>query len=164
MTQELLTKLAIRDVVERYFQALDGEDGDLLATCFADDAKVIYHTGTPGEFGQNDGSSAVEYLVSNMKNYRLRNHGALNIRVTLLAPDRAKSLTNAIAVLWKKDRLHFRGLRYEDELRLANGEWRIVTRRHSPLWQFDADPVSPVVPAPALELARALGGTGQPAN
>jgi hypothetical protein len=59
-----------------------------------------------------------------------------------------------MAVLWKQDCLHFRGLRYEDELRLTNGEWRISNRQHSPLWQFDAKPATPEVPAPALEIAR----------
>lgn len=161
MTSAFLTRLEIKDVVERYFHSLDARDADLLASCFTEDVEARYHTGTPGEFGQTGSAGVVGYLVRNMDNYRLRTHGSANMHVTLLAPALAKCVTHAMAILWKRDRIHFRGLRYEDQFRLSDGEWRIFNRRHSPLWQFDADPATPEVPAPALEMARRIAAGRQ---
>ena len=155
MRSKVLTKLEVKDVIERYFHALDARDGDLLASCFAGDVEATYHAGTEGEFVQKGIDSVVGYLVGTMDNYHVRSHATANSEVTILGPERARCLTHAMAVLWKKDRIHVRGLRYRDELRLEQGEWRIYSRQHSPLWQFDADPSAPVVPAHALAASRA---------
>ena len=152
--RDFRARIEIKQVLENYFHALDACDADLLASVFAPECEVRYHVGTPGEFVQNGHSSVVGYLVRNMANYRVRSHATSNTRVTLQGDGSASSVTHAIAILWKADKVHVRGLRYEDALKLAGGEWRVVRRRHSPLWQFDADPVDPVVPKPALELAR----------
>ena len=152
--RDFRARIEIKQVLENYFHALDACDGELLGSVFAPDCEVRYHVGTPGEFVQNGHPGVVGYLVKNMGNYRVRSHATSNTRVTLNGVDSAKTVTHAIAILWKADKVHVRGLRYEDEFTLADGEWRIVKRRHSPLWQFDADPATPVVPKPALELAR----------
>lgn len=154
MHEQLVAKLEVRDVIERYFHALDTCDAALLASCFAEDAEARYHVGTAGEFGQQGGAEVVAYLVRNMDSYHRRTHAIANASIAMKEGDRASSLTNAIAVLWKRERIHVRGLRYEDDLERRMGEWRIVRRRHQPLWQFDGTPTSPEVPAPALEMAR----------
>ena len=154
MNEQLVAKLEIRDVIERYFHALDTCDAKLLGSCFADDAEARYHVGTAGEFGQQGGAEVVAYLVRNMDNYHRRTHAIANASIAIKDGESASSLTNAIAVLWKRERIHVRGLRYDDDLERRQGEWRIVRRRHQPLWQFDATPTSPEVPAPALEMAR----------
>jgi hypothetical protein len=39
-----------------------------------------------------------------------------------------------------------RGLRYDDRLVREDGAWRIASRRHNPLWQYETVSVLPRVP------------------
>ncbi len=155
----LLEELRIQRKLRTYFYALDARDRTALETVFADDVTVQYHTGTEGQFTQEGAKTIVDYLINNMGNYHSRTHIGANSHVAIEG-DRAT--THAVATLWKGERLVVRGLRYIDEFMRIDGDWRIKTRKHAPLWQFDTQPSQPDVPAPALALAAAqrAGKTG----
>ena len=121
-----------------------------MAPCFAEDADDRYHVGTPGEFGQTGGEEVTAYLVRNMGSYHVRTHSIANVGISLSGPDRASSVTNAMAILWNRDRIHFRGLRYSDDLALRDVAWRIVRRRDQPLLQCNSDPTTPECPDPDI--------------
>ena len=142
----------IKAMLQRYFYALDARDREVLETCFAEDVEVQYHTGTAGQFTQSSAQSIVDYLIDNMQNYKARTHVGANMHVWIKG-ETATSVTHAVATLLKGERLVIRGLRYTDEHMKIAGEWRITRRKHQPLWQYEATPMQPDIPAPALKLA-----------
>jgi hypothetical protein len=151
---DLLEELRIQRKLRTYFYALDARDREALETVFADDVTVQYHTGTEGQFTQEGAKNIVDYLIGNMGNYRTRTHIGANHHIAIVG-DKATTTTHAVATLWKGDRLVVRGLRYVDEFVRMDGDWRIKTRKHAPMWQFNTQPSEPDIPAPALAVAAA---------
>ena len=152
--ENLLEELRIQRKLSTYFYALDARDRAALETVFAHDVTVQYHTGTDGQFTQEGAKTIVDYLINNMGYYRCRTHVGANSHVAIDGV-KAATTTHAVATLWKGERLVVRGLRYVDEFVRIDGDWRIRTRKHAPLWQFDTQPSEPDIPAPALALAAA---------
>ena len=145
---------AIRRTIELYFHALDLLDPAVLNEIFAPDVEVRYHVGTEGEFSQSSRDEVVAYLMGNMGSYAVRTHLGANSRVW---PDGtgARAVTTAIALISKDGAAAtMRGLRYEDRLVRDGAAWRIGSRRHTPLWQFNATLAELHVPALAVEIAR----------
>lgn len=150
--RRLLDTAAIRDLVERYFHALDSSDAAAMRSCFAPGSEVVFHAGTEGEF-QREGQPFAEYLIEGFSRHKARTHIVGTIQVAF-AGDRATARTQAVAFLVDHDdKGHVRGLLYEDELARHGGVWKIVFRRHTPRWQYDVAVSSPHVFQWARELA-----------
>lgn len=144
---------AIVELIERYFCALDARDASRLEGIFTEDVEVRYHTGTAGAFVQHGRQAALSYLVANLEKFDQRIHNRANTMIEV-SGDVAKATTHAVATIVTGAQVATRGLRYEDELTLADGRWAIRRRIHTPLWQFDADLAPPLVPPLALQTAR----------
>lgn len=135
----------IRSVLERYFYGIDSRDRAIVASCFTDDAKAIYHKGFTTEERHTGGGAIADSLITRISVYSHTNHLGSNTAVTL-SGDTAHAVTHAIAHVIYGD-IRVRGIRYIDDLvRGADGEWRIAQRTHIPLWQYHAESVTPSVP------------------
>lgn len=142
-------RLAIADVVTRYFLAIDRRDWDRLRTCFTDDVEGIYE-GVRVAGGQDrlmdffTGVSPVRFPVE-IVNLRSSMHFIGN-HYAEIDGDRAMAETYALAYLIDEPadgpRLRTRGLRYLDELVRVGGDWRIRRREHLLEWMRRDDLLS----------------------
>jgi hypothetical protein len=131
--------VAIRDVVENYFYALDSRRLDLLSASFANDATMTLH-GRTVELGREDqltGTFAAICELGPSSHLRTSQH-------IDLGGDTAHSHTLAQAVVCDKTgSVHVRGLSYHDDMVKTPGGWRIRHRTHEAIWQYDASGVPP---------------------
>ncbi|HLG87295.1 MAG TPA: nuclear transport factor 2 family protein [Alphaproteobacteria bacterium] len=136
----------IRGVIERYFNAVDRRDWELLAACFTEDVAFEFNLDTVIEVR---GRTALVERMSGMPKPAASNH-ALSSTSILVEGDEATAVTFATAsvVLDRIDggRVLVRGLRYDDKLKRVDGAWRIAERRHLPVWQYETVSVPPRAP------------------
>lgn len=134
-------RLAIADVVNRYFFAIDRRDWDRLRGCFTDDVEGVYEGvrvagGVDRIMDFFTGVSPVRFPVE-IVNLRSSMHFIGN-HYAEVDGDRATAETYALAHLIDLPdtgpRLRTRGLRYLDELVRVGGEWRIRRREHILEW------------------------------
>ena len=135
---------AIREVIGRYFAAVDRYDEQLLATCFTPDARYESAGGSLNMEGR-DVIAARLMAAGSM----LRSHIAGSMIIDVDG-EQARADTYALAYLVDGAeagrRVLVRGLRYEDQLRLEGGKWRIAFRHHSTQWQFETTTMTPLIP------------------
>lgn len=137
---EHLDLAAVREVVERYFAAVDGNDWDLLASCFTANSEVHLNHGTADEVVLR-GPQAVVREYRRLLDERVpRMHAAAHVRIAMLG-DSATGDTWALAHLGvpppEAGRMLVRGLRYGDEFVREAGVWKLSRRRHHALWQYE---------------------------
>lgn len=141
--QRALAALAVRQLLERYFSCIDRRDWTGLADCFAEDAHAVYNSGQAQTLA---GRAAIVERLRVVERFAATNHILSNAHVTIGNHD-ARSITHAVAHLLPAEgslqRILVRGLRYEDDLALDAGTWRISRRVHQPLWQYEADAIPP---------------------
>jgi ketosteroid isomerase-like protein len=127
----------IRSVIERYFNAVDRRDWELLAACFTEDVVFEFNLDTAIEVR---GRKALIERMAAMPKPAASNH-ALSSTSILVDGDSATAVTFATAsvVLDRIDggQVLVRGLRYDDTLVRMEGVWRIAQRRHLPVWQYE---------------------------
>jgi hypothetical protein len=132
----------IRRVIETYMYGVDAKDLAALRSCFSDDAAAIYHGGTPEEKTVDGGARIAGHVHTSCSRFTASNHSISNFVATA---DGASGTANTFAiahvVVGRKGLV--RGLRYEDTLVKSAGEWRIVRRLHTPLWQQEIAIVDP---------------------
>jgi len=138
-------RVLIREVIGRYFYAVDRGDWAALASCFAVDA---HYEAADGFIDAHSRDAILEVLTGGSP-YAERSHVMSSVEV-VTDRDTASGDTFAIAYLLDggidKGRFMVRGLQYLDSfVRTADG-WRIKTRRHITRWQFDALAVPPMRP------------------
>ena len=140
---QMLARLAVRAVLERYFSCVDRQDWEGLGACFAADATAVYNSAGPQHL---TGRDAIVAKVQVVKRFNSTHHVFANTDI-VLARDDAKAQTQAIAYLLigpaESGRVLVRGLRYDDELSRTDGLWRIRRRTHMPLWQYEAKALPP---------------------
>ena len=138
-------QLRIRGVLERYFNAIDRRDWDLLGACFTEDVAFELNLETVIRLR---GRQALIDRMSSMPKPFASIHTLASTSI-LVEGDEATAVTfgTAQAVLDRVDggKVLVRGLRYDDRLRRVDGAWRIAERRHLPLWQYEAVSVPPGV-------------------
>ncbi len=135
----------IRDVLERYFFALDTRDEALLASCFTGDATILYHVGSPAEVALRGREAIVRRLHGRTKDFTATTHARSNT-VARVNGDTATADTHAVVHVLTGSHMRVRGIRYHDVLvRQADG-WQIRERTHVPVWQHDAIGVPPFLP------------------
>ncbi|MGE0743559.1 MAG: nuclear transport factor 2 family protein [Hyphomonadaceae bacterium] len=136
----LADRLAIHDVLTRYFHAVDHGQLAELESCFTADCIAIYDGEQVAanrqdlmDFFTGKRASKVKPDFVNMKH---RMHFIGNVTVTLNG-ETADSETYALAHLIDQPdqlRMRTRALRYFDKLRREPGGWRIAHRRHVHEW------------------------------
>jgi SnoaL-like domain len=145
--QYVAHRLAISDVINRYFRSVDHLDFSRLASCFTDDVEASY-----------DGTKVAGGLHRFIETFEGRNPEypmhIPNLKVTMhlmanhaadIEGDRAWAETYAISHLVDvhegEDRMRSRGLRYLHDLRLIDGEWRISRLEHIVDWMRQDRPI-----------------------
>jgi ketosteroid isomerase-like protein len=135
---ESADRVAVRGVLERYFNALDARDFERLGECFAADASARYDAG--GAPQQLSGRAEIVGRISGITSCPASTHSLSSTSVEVRG-DTARATTFAVAVLLlgpdQGDRILVRGLRYDDTLQRAGDSWSIAEREHRPLWQYE---------------------------
>jgi len=133
----LIDRLAIGEVIDRYFAGIDRCDPALIRTCFADEATYrsdagVLDTDSGDAIGARLGRGALFTATSHIRSSQLiAVHG-----------DRADADTMALAYLVKDTAagapVAIRSIRYRDVLVRQPVGWKILHRHHSSLWQCEA--------------------------
>ena len=139
-------RLEIQDVIVRYAHGIDGQDDELVASCFTDDAEASF-AGVPAGPG---GPAIAAFLASTMGTPRVQStHRFTNVAVTLDG-DEAEVHSSAVVYAVRGDpvQLRLRGIRYRDRFVRTAAGWRIGRRVHSVSWEGGADsvPLTPIRP------------------
>ncbi len=137
----------VRWLIERYFFAIDSKDASLMRSCFAEDVKIVYHSGESREVRLPDREAVLTYLQAGIAWNGPSIHALSSSVVTLKSADAAQVGTYAIAHLVTEGKVLVRGLRYDDQVVRQAGGWVIQRRDHRSIWQFDGQSVPSYVPA-----------------
>ena len=138
--QALIDRAAIQDVLMQYFSAVDAGDKRAVRACFTEDVLAQYE-GRPVIRGV-DALLAQIVLFENLASgaCRISTHFAGNLRFKDVQLQRAETELNAFACLVDEGgaTVAIRSLRYFDQLRKENGEWKIAARLHTLDWSTSA--------------------------
>ncbi len=141
----LIERARIRETLERYFRSIDRSDHEGIRNCFTKDV-VAQYGGRPAMQG-------VDALMASLdeRYFRLLRQGGLkaathfmgSLYLDRLDLESARSETYALAFLVRSDKDNHdtvvtRSLRYLDELRLEDGQWRISKRVHTLDWSTES--------------------------
>ncbi|HLY87862.1 MAG TPA: nuclear transport factor 2 family protein [Acetobacteraceae bacterium] len=129
----------VRNVVLRYFHALDRRDYDMVSDCFDENVTATYG----GEAMPSGAAALTDELRKRMDRLGVTMHFAGNLLVSI-EEDGATAETYAIAFVSDAGaqgaaRMRVRGLRYHDRLVLTAAGWKISERVHSVRWSFETD-------------------------
>jgi uncharacterized protein (TIGR02246 family) len=129
----------VRAVLDEYFRCVDAHDFEGAGDCFTPDAESEFagRRLAPGR------PAIVDFLRGAMSGSRSSRHFATNVAVERVDEDLVRTETAALVFAIGPDdgtspRLTIRGVRYRDELRRRDGEWRIARRVHRGEWMADA--------------------------
>jgi hypothetical protein len=135
MMDDILDRLAVAAVIDRYFAGIDRCDQPMIRTCFADEATYRSDAGVL----DMDGGDAIGSRLGRGGRFAFTSH-IRSSQTIELEGDRAKADTMALAYLvidaTPGGAVMVRGLRYTDELLRRNGGWQILHRHHSTQWQY----------------------------
>lgn len=136
MLQALHDRAAIHDLLMRYARGVDRRDLDLVAACFAPDARY------EGALGVGTIDVALAALRERMQRYQMTMHLLAN-QLIELAGDHAHCETYALVyhrLVDDADQEDFVvGVRYLDDLARHGADWWIVHRQAVLEWQrYDA--------------------------
>ena len=143
--QELMDRIAIRDVMIRYARGLDRRDFDLVASCFTDDAYAQY---------SDNKNTGLENIVSRLRRsvsrFQSSTHFMGDQSIEIIG-DTAEVETYAIDyLLYTVDGTLYQsmgGLRYQDTMVRGDGLWKISHRVMHTDWRRNS-PVDSSVPGP----------------
>jgi SnoaL-like domain len=134
--QYCLDRLAIEDVLNRYFQGIDRHDFGQVRSCFSEDIKAIHHN-SPVIEGLDNLIPELEKRA-HANGMRVMTHFMGNINVTMIGADTALAETSALSFhVHEKEsgnEIDMRSLRYLDKLKRVEGKWLICERRHTLDW------------------------------
>jgi len=133
----LIDRLAVAEVIDRYFAGIDRCDPALVRTCFADEATYR----SDGSTLDMDSGDAIGARLGQGGRFTATSH-IRGSQTICISDDRATADTMALAYLVKDAAagapIAVRGIRYRDVLvRQADG-WKILHRHHSSQWQYEA--------------------------
>jgi ketosteroid isomerase-like protein len=134
-------ELALRALVERYFNALDRRDLKTIGECFASDAHASFNAGNVILEGREAIVRDFEFINTFLSSV----HALASASVDTA---RQEGIVFAVAYMQTvqgdgEPRLLVRGIRYDDRYIQEDGQWRFQSREHRALWQYDAECVSP---------------------
>lgn len=135
VVQHLADRVAIQEVLVRYFRGLDRCDRELVRSCFTDDVHVHYDKRVP--------VTGIDTVMGHLRTFQRMEKGEMkvtthfmgNLNVKYIRDDVAETETNAIAFMVEPaDVMAMRSLRYIDRLRRDQNGWRISDRLHTLDW------------------------------
>jgi ketosteroid isomerase-like protein len=144
---ELWDRSQIQDVLHEYARALDDNDAEALVACFAPGAHLNYMAGkfildgleeVRRYFSKRSGLVALGFSSSVSSTH------LMSSALICVDGDSATSQSSAVAFLSGSIDgsavLMHRGLRYVDEFRRIEDDWRIARRQHQVVWSFTTGP------------------------
>jgi ketosteroid isomerase-like protein len=140
--EQIDDKFNVRETIERYFFAVDAKDKMSLVSCFGADAEAIYHWLTPEQKTLVGGVAIGEDVYAACSLFTTSTHSIANLTINMIE-EAAEANTFAIAHVIRGGSLTIRGLRYQDRLIRTPRGWRIMQRRHTPMWQTETVVQSP---------------------
>jgi ketosteroid isomerase-like protein len=138
-------ELAIRELNERYFHALDERDFDGLGACFAEGAVAVYLGGS----WRMSGRAAVVEQLRAIGQFAASTHVPTTAATKVQGTDATGVLYAIAHLLHISDgvqKIFVRGLKYTDRYVADDGTWLIAERRQDPIWQYEAPAMAPNVP------------------
>ncbi len=133
---QLEAREEIRELVARYGMAVDDRDVSALADMFTSDAKFALADGMVTNQGRQ---AVIDFYTERMAAFGATYHYP-HSQVIEFNPDRPGSATgmvNAHAELALDGRTLMTGLRYFDEYRVEDGQWRFVERKVAMIYYMD---------------------------
>lgn len=137
--QVLLDRAEIHDLHMRYFNGADCGDRDVVRGCFTQDVLAQYEGRSPVR--------GVDALIEQIALFdtlesgacRISTHFTGNFQYKKVGVETSETEINAFAFLLSSDgsSVAMRSLRYLDELRRIDGQWRIAKRLHTLDWACD---------------------------
>jgi len=147
--RDMADRLEIREVLERYFFGDDRGDAESLNQCLTVDAEARYDMGGAEPVAVKGRAAIVSAIVDATSQRLGVNHLLSNTRIEVEG-DRATADSYAIANVVVGDanagRVLVRGIQYLDEFVRTDEGWRIKTRIHKALWQYEAPATAPGIP------------------
>lgn len=144
-TLALLDRAALREVAECYFSSIDRHDWAALQTCFAADARYEMYNGAL----TLNGHAEILARLREVARFTATSHAASNMSFVLsgaTATGDIFAIAHCVVGPAEKGIVRVRGIRYLDHYRRQPDGWKIVARKHLPLWQYDANTVSLMPP------------------
>lgn len=144
LRSDLGDKMALRELVERYAQAVDAKDGAAAAALFTEDGRLVSHLmpGTEDEPLVRSGRAKVQRaLEMGLAQYRLTTHVIGGQVIEDLSAERAAGVTQCLAHhLVEEDghqRLMVMAIRYHDSYARSAEGWRFAERRLKLEWRTE---------------------------
>lgn len=135
--------------LQRYFNGVDADDAERVASCFTPDAHMSYSLDLEGKSRIEGTYADWEARRRGGTRFAATNHAMTSCHVDVEG-DEARSDTFALIHLVSAPvtdgKVVIRGLRYRDTLRRTEAGWRIVDRVHQAMFQYEAHTVAPAVP------------------
>lgn len=143
---------AITALIIRYAEAVDHHDHESLAGCFTDDAEATFAgVAVPGR-----GGAAVVAFLNSLGGLRetgapmVTSHLFMNVVIDLDGDEADARSSASVYSVRGAERVHIRGIGYQDRMRRTPQGWRIAKMVHSVAWEAAAEnvPITPIVAAP----------------
>ncbi|MCE0764212.1 nuclear transport factor 2 family protein [Pseudonocardia kujensis] len=137
---DLIDRLAVREVLERYTHAMDRRDEELMRSCFTPDADLSYF----GGLRRFTGHEFADTFVSSLEPFGFIDHSISSPRITVDG-DTASLDVHLCATMALRDDpvVLVRWVRVTDELVREPSGWKVAKRRHVPQLQYES-PTSPI--------------------
>lgn len=129
---QVMSWIAIKQLVARYCFAMDDHDVAETEAIFADDAVVR----SPNGMDSTGRAAILEMYKGRWGNLGLSNHYTHDhvIRLDPTDPDRADGVVSCHAELWRNNQTMLVALRYHDRYVRERGEWKFAERSLSFLY------------------------------
>jgi hypothetical protein len=145
ITNEDLRRFQIRELIERFFHALDTRNAPLFQACFAPEATFTARTGSTDELTHRGASAIVAALWQLDRSYQQGSHVVANVAVRLTGDTTAEATTFVIANLLVSQLVVVRGTRLDDRVVYGPDGWVFEHRSHSVLWQYSVPAIIPPI-------------------
>lgn len=125
-TDSIKNRIAIRDLVFAYAEYVDRRNYDLLSSVFVEDAVLI------GEGFELTGLEAIKDGMRMNEQYRFTQHNVFNHRASINGSTATAETYCTAYHFFTHDQPDLRfdmGIRYQDNLVLGDGSWKLKTRR-----------------------------------
>jgi hypothetical protein len=152
LTGSAVERFQIRELIERFFHALDTRNKPMFLACFAPDASFTARAGTSEETTHAGAEQIVDALWQLDRTYQQGSHVVANVAIQLTSETTANATTFVIANLLMNRLVVVRGTRLDDRLTKGPNGWMFEHRSHSVLWQYAAPAIiPPIAPGAAAD-------------
>jgi hypothetical protein len=145
----LVDRASLRELLDRYCFAIDRGDVEAFRSCWTTDA--YYEMNDRGSVwktlvGQDEIVAFFDVRYFSNPSRRTTNHAISSTNLVInghAATGETMGVAHVLDGPVERGRMMIRGIRYLDDFVRQPEGWRILRRRHLPVWQYDV----PTVPA-----------------